>query len=197
MGGCHKSLNSLGHTWHIKNARAVLTYLWWSRRIVSIILPSIDWVFVKHSPTRLTLMSKPLLCGFFKALEVLLSLPLHHHPQSLQLKPAYYSLTLMQLLGQQLQRLAVHLMHQVSHRVSSCEFSDVFYVLDDLMTPYLGYEYKLYQWFPCCFYWKNSGWCLGWCVPKSSLYLFFYSTMSVKNKLLWTSSLHVLDCMNQ
>lgn len=86
-------------------------------------------------------MSSPQ-CVFLKALEVLSSLPLNRHPQSLQLKLDYYSLTLMQLLGQQLQQLAVHLMHQVSHRVSSCEFSSVFYVIDDLMTSYLGSEYK-------------------------------------------------------
>lgn len=165
-------------------------------RIVSMILPSIDWTFVKHSPTRLTLMSTPLLCGFFKALEVLLFLPLHHHPQSLQLKPAYYSLTLMQLLGQQLQRLAVRLMHQVSHRVSSCVFSNMFYVLDELITPYLGSEYKQYQLFISLFilYWKNSGWCWGWRVPKRSLYPFFYSTMSVKsnycNIILACAQLH-------
>lgn len=106
-------------------------------------------------------MSTPLLCGFFKALEVLLLLPLHHHPQSLQLKPAYYSLTLMQLLGQQLQRLAVRLMHQVSHRVSSCEFSNVFYVLDDLMTPYLGSVQAIPVVSLFLLYWQNSGWWLG------------------------------------
>lgn len=82
---------------------------------------------------------------FLKVLEVPLLLPLHHHPQSLQLKLDYYSLTLMQLLGQQLQQLAVHLMHQVSYRVSSCEFSNTFCVVDELMTPYLGSEYRQYQ----------------------------------------------------
>lgn len=90
-------------------------------------------------------MSSPLLCVFLKVLEVLLLLPLHHHPQALQLKLDYYSLTLMQLLGQQLQQLAVRLMHQVSHKVSSCAFSNVFYVVDELMAPYLGSEYKQYQ----------------------------------------------------
>lgn len=82
---------------------------------------------------------------FLKALEVPLLLPLHHHPQSLQLKLDYCSLTLMQLLGQQLQQLAVHLMHQVSYRVSSCEFLNMFFVIDKFMTPYLGSAYKQYQ----------------------------------------------------
>lgn len=87
-------------------------------------------------------MFTPLLCDFLKALEVLLLLLLHHRLQSLQLKQAYYSLTLMQLLEQQLQRLAVHLMHQVSQKVSSYEFSNVFYVLDELVALYLSLECK-------------------------------------------------------
>mgnify|MGYP001852613678 CR=1 FL=1 len=87
-------------------------------------------------------MFTPLLCDFFKALVVLLFLLLHHRPQLLQLKQAYYNLTLMQLLEQQLQRLAVHLMHQVSQKVSFYESSYVFYVLDELVAPYLGSECK-------------------------------------------------------
>lgn len=44
---------------------------------------------------------------------------------------------------------------------------------------------------------RTSGWWWGWWCAQELSVPIFYSTMSVKNKLACTSSLHVLDSMNQ